>query len=58
MSNVINREQCPVCASRGQDSSRDNLAIYDDGHKYCYSCSHDENGKMKKAAKINIQQKY
>lgn len=48
MSNVIEREQCPVCASRGQDTSRDNLAVYDDGHKYCYSCQHYENGKMNK----------
>ena len=47
MSNVIDREQCPVCASRGQDTSRDNLAVYDDGHKYCYSCSHYEHGKTK-----------
>ena len=47
MSNVLSREQCPVCASRGQDSSHDNLAVYDDGHKYCFSCQHYENGTMK-----------
>jgi len=48
MSNVIDREQCPVCASRGQDTSRDNLAVYDDGHKYCYSCRYYERGDMSK----------
>jgi twinkle protein len=40
MSNVIGREQCPACAARGQDNSQDNLAVYDDGHKFCFSCRH------------------
>ena len=44
MSNVINKEQCPACASRGQDNSCDNLAVYDDGHKYCFACKHYEHG--------------
>lgn len=46
MSKVIDREQCPACASRGQDGSQDNLAVYDDGHKYCFSCKHYEGGHM------------
>ena len=45
MSKVIEREQCPACASRGQDNSCDNLAVYDDGHKYCYACEYRESGK-------------
>lgn len=45
MSKVIEREQCPACASRGQDNSQDNLAVYDDGHKYCYACEYRESGK-------------
>tara|TARA_R110000824_G_scaffold61109_3_gene162869 strand:- start:1627 stop:3315 length:1689 start_codon:yes stop_codon:yes gene_type:complete len=45
MSKVTTREQCPACASRGQDSSQDNLAVYDDGHKYCFACEYRENSK-------------
>lgn len=35
-SRVLQFEQCPKCAEEGRDVSKDNLAIYDDGHKYCY----------------------
>lgn len=44
-SRVIRREQCPVCAAKGRDRSGDNLAIYDDGHSYCYACEHLLNSK-------------
>ena len=37
---VVRKEQCPKCAERGEDSSGDNLAVYDDGHAYCFSCGH------------------
>ena len=47
MSKVVGREQCPACASRGQDTSQDNLAVYDDGHKYCFACEYIENGNKK-----------
>ncbi len=35
-SRVIRHERCPSCAAKGEDVSEDNLAIYDDGHKYCF----------------------
>lgn len=35
---LIGKERCPECAKRGKDRSKDNLAIYSDGHKYCYNC--------------------
>ena len=35
---VVSRERCPQCASKGRDNTGDNLAIYDDGHGYCFSC--------------------
>ena len=38
-SNLIGREPCPVCRERGGDGSGDNLAVYDDGHAYCFACS-------------------
>jgi twinkle protein len=45
MSSVVEKQQCPACARRGQDTSQDNLAVYDDGHKYCYACKYYENKK-------------
>lgn len=38
MSKVIRKERCPKCAEQGKDRSGNNLAVYDDGHKYCYGC--------------------
>lgn len=39
-STCIGHEPCPACGSR------DNLARYDDGHGYCFGCSHYERGDM------------
>lgn len=39
MANFLRHEQCPYCASLGNDSSQDNLAVYDDGSTYCFSCT-------------------
>lgn len=36
-SKLIRREACPLCISEGHDLSQDNLAIYDDGHEFCYA---------------------
>ncbi|UOF80618.1 DNA directed DNA polymerase [Caudoviricetes sp.] len=36
----IGKEQCPRCRERGKDNSGDNLAVYSDGHKFCYSCKY------------------
>ena len=41
-SKLVKREACPECKKLGKDNSEDNLAIYDDGHKYCYACSYKE----------------
>lgn len=45
-SKAVGKEQCPECARHGRDTSQDNLIIYDDGHKYCYACSHYIRGDM------------
>lgn len=37
-SKVIEKIQCPRC----QDSGEDNLAVYDDGHRYCFACHYME----------------
>lgn len=44
MSRVVDKTQCPACAEHGRDNGCDNLAVYDDGHKYCFACQHYENG--------------
>lgn len=36
-SKVLRREACPSCQAKGRDTSENNLAVYDDGHKYCYA---------------------
>ena len=33
-------EQCPKCAANGRDNHKDNLAVYADGHAWCYSCGY------------------
>lgn len=37
-SKVVSRKRCPKCAANGNDTSGNNLAVYDDGHSYCYAC--------------------
>jgi len=37
-SKVVSRKRCPKCAAQGNDTSGNNLAMYDDGHSYCYAC--------------------
>ena len=44
---VVSRDRCPKCAISGRDRSQDNLAIYDDGHSYCFSCGYYEKGNGK-----------
>lgn len=41
---VIRKERCPECAKLGKDQSGDNLAVYSDGHTWCYSCGYSTNG--------------
>jgi len=38
MSKVVSRSRCPKCASAGNDTAGDNLAVYDDGGQYCFAC--------------------
>jgi len=33
---LIRHERCPRCASLGRDNTGNNLAIYSDGHSYCF----------------------
>jgi len=36
--------RCPKCASDGRDNHRDNLAVYPDGHVYCFACKYYRSG--------------
>lgn len=36
----LNNEECPKCRQKGNDRSGDNLAVYSDGHKYCWCCNY------------------
>ena len=38
MSKFLSLEQCPRCAERGKDRHGDNLGVYSDGGKHCFSC--------------------
>jgi hypothetical protein len=36
----MEKERCPKCAEKGQDTKGDNLAIYPDGHAHCFGCGY------------------
>lgn len=40
MTSVVEHTRCPSCEARGQDRSGDNLAVYSDGHTFCYACGY------------------
>lgn len=37
MAELLRKEQCPNCASEGNDKSKNNLAVYSDGGEYCFA---------------------
>lgn len=41
-SHCLGHEPCPNCRRIGNDRNGDNLAIYSDGHKYCFKCNYLE----------------
>ena len=45
---IVSRDQCPRCKANGKDNSRDNLAIYSDGHEWCYSCGYHVPARLEK----------
>jgi len=44
-SHVVRKERCPECARIGNDRSGDNLAVYSDGHCFCFKCGHSTGRK-------------
>ncbi len=43
---VVKKERCPSCAKLGKDNKGDNLAVYNDGHKWCFSCGYYVSGDV------------
>lgn len=35
-SHLVRQERCPICAAEGRDRSANNLAVYSDGHTFCF----------------------
>jgi len=44
MSHFLYNESCPRCRKNGSDRQGDNLAVYSDGHKYCFKCNYFKEG--------------
>lgn len=40
MSRFVHHEQCPKCALRGGDRRGNNLGVWADGARYCFSCGY------------------
>ena len=56
LSHIVGKERCPECAKRGRDTSKDNLAVYSDGHAFCYSCHYFRPGDRIKTIKSHLQE--
>lgn len=46
MSYFTHNEGCPRCIKNGNDQARDNLAVYSDGHRWCFSCGFYDPGDI------------
>lgn len=43
-SKLLRHEPCPECRKQGRDRDGNNLARWEDGHAYCFSCTYREGG--------------
>ena len=48
-SKYVRKEPCPECGSK------DNLAIYDDGHGYCFGCGYTQQPQKDKPRKSFVK---
>lgn len=51
---VVAKVQCPACAKRGQDKSKNNFVLYEDGGGYCFSCGHTLRSKKQEEEESEI----
>lgn len=42
MNYCLDHSPCPQCRKNGRDKSGNNLAVYSDGHSWCFSCGYSE----------------
>jgi hypothetical protein len=54
----VKKEQCPQCGKLGKDKHGDNLAIYSDGHSFCYSCAYYRSASGLEHLKTKGQENY
>ncbi len=43
-SHCVGKARCPKCAAEGRDNNGDNLAMYSDGHGFCFACKYHTGG--------------
>lgn len=55
MSNFVKHERCPKCAAEGKDRHGDNLAVFDDGSQFCFSCGFHTSSKGIERLKASAQ---
>ena len=48
MSKFTHHEQCPKCAENGKDRHKNNLGVWADGAKFCFSCGYRESPSFRK----------
>lgn len=53
---LVRQERCPACAKQGKDRGANNLAVYSDGHEYCFSCGHYVSGSGISRLKSRVSQ--
>lgn len=56
MGRFSHHEPCPKCRENGRDRRGNNLGVYDDGSKYCYSCGYHSHGKPTIPVAIQLEQ--
>lgn len=56
MSKVVEKTACPECQKRGADRAEDNLAVYEDGSAFCFSCQYtvSSNGKKRMSFQLPL----
>ncbi len=51
-STILYKTRCPRCAEQGKDKHGDNLAVYSDGHSYCYSCNYITSNNSRRTSNL------
>lgn len=54
-SKFLKHERCPRCAEQGRDREGNNLGVWDDGHKWCFSCGYFEQAEAVKQKEVLLR---